>query len=155
VRKSRINSLDFILLLLVPTASPPSPTKKTDPFLARGLLSANPDNKGVKNILLSQMIRAKRSGTWFGLGRMQRSLYSLAMRLDVKLQSPELLKALVSILKRLRQTCDRAGVAFLRAASLAWAISEAAVGWGNANARGWRNDMNFVRYLAKMQVSCE
>ncbi len=48
------------------------------------------------------MIRAKRAGTWFGLGKVQRSLYSLAMRLDVKLQSPELLKALVSVLRSLR-----------------------------------------------------
>ena len=94
------------------------------------------------------MIRAKRAGTWFRLGKMQRNLYSLAMRLEVKLQSPELLKALVSVLKCLRETCDRAGAAFARAMRLAWAISEAAVEWGNAEAREWRNDQNFVRFLA-------
>jgi hypothetical protein len=94
------------------------------------------------------MIRAKRAGTWFGLTKMQRSLYGLAMRLEVKLQSQELLKALVSILKCLRETCDRGGAAFVRAMSLAWAISEAAVRWGNAKAREWRNDLGFVRFLA-------
>jgi hypothetical protein len=94
------------------------------------------------------MIRAKRAGTWFGLPKMQRGLYSLAMRLEVKLQSPELLRALVSVLKCLRETCDRAGAAFVRATRLAWAISEAAVGWGNAEAREWRNELNFVRFLA-------
>jgi hypothetical protein len=94
------------------------------------------------------MIRAKRAGTWFGLGKVQRSLFSLAMRLDVKLQSPELLKALVSVLKRLRETCDRAGVAFVRAMRLAWAISDAAFGWGNKEARAWRNDQDYIRFLA-------
>ena len=94
------------------------------------------------------MIRAKRSGIWFRLPRMQRMLYGLAMRLEVKLQSPALLKALVSVLKRLRETCDRVGVAILRAARLAWAFSEAAVGWGNARAREWRNDLNYIRFLA-------
>lgn len=72
----------------------------------------------------------------------------MAMRLEVKLQSPELLKALVSVLKCLRETCDRVGAAFIKGMRLAWAISEAAVGWGNAEARDWRNDLNFVRFLA-------
>jgi len=94
------------------------------------------------------MIRAKRAGTWFRLPRMQRGLYGLAMRLEVKLQSPELLKALVSVLKSLRQTCDRAGAAFIRAMRQAWVISDSAVQWGNAKAREWRNDLNFVRFLA-------
>ena len=79
---------------------------------------------------------------------MQRGLYGLAMRLEVKLQSPQLLKALVSILKALRQTCDRAGAAFVRAIRLAWAISEAMVRWGNLRARQWRNDMDYIRFLA-------
>jgi hypothetical protein len=94
------------------------------------------------------MIRAKRAGTWFGLSKLHRGLYGLAMRLEVKLQSPELLRALVSVLKRLRETCDRAGVAFVRAVRLAWAFSEAAVSWGNADARKWRNDRTYIGFLA-------
>lgn len=109
--------------------------------------AANGDG-GVKKLLLHQMIRAKRAGTWFGLPKLQRSLYSLAMRLDVKLQSPELLRALVSVLKSLRQTCDRAGAALVRATRMAWALSEAAVGWGNSWAREWRNDGTYIRFLA-------
>jgi len=108
----------------------------------------HPSNPDIKRIFLTQMVKSKRAGTWFGLDRVKRGLYSLAMRLDVKLQSPELLRALVSVLKCLKETCDRAGVAFVRATQLAWAISEAAVSWGNAEARKWRNDQNFVRFLA-------
>jgi hypothetical protein len=112
----------------------------------------NRDN-GIRNLLLRQMIRAKRAGTWFRLPRMQRMLYSLAMRLEVKLKSPELLKALVSVLKRLRDTCDPVGAAILRAVQLAWTFSEAAVRWGNAGARTWRNDQNYIRFLASFLVS--
>jgi len=79
---------------------------------------------------------------------MQRMLYGLAMRLKVKLQSPALLKALVSVLKRLYETCDWVGAAILRASRLAWAVSEAAVRWGNVRAREWRNDLNYIRFLA-------
>jgi hypothetical protein len=94
------------------------------------------------------MIRAKRSGTWFRLLRRERKMFELAMRLDVKLQSHDLLRALVSVLKSLRETCDTAGAAFVRGVHLAWAISESAVRWGNEEAREWRNDLNFVRFLA-------
>ena len=94
------------------------------------------------------MFRAKRAGTWFGLSRAQRGLYSLALQLDVKLQSHDLLRALVSVLKHLRQTCDRAGIAFVRAVKLAWVISDAAVEWGNGGAREWRNNQDYIRFLA-------
>ena len=93
------------------------------------------------------MTRAKRAGAWFGLSRAQRGLYSLAMRLDIKLESFELLRALVSVLKCLRETCTQSGVAFVRAMRLAWAMSDAAVVWGNAKAREWRNDRNYIRFL--------
>ena len=80
-------------------------------------------------------------------------MFELAMRLDVKLQSHDLLKALVAVLKNLRQTCDGAGIAFVKAVRLAWAISEAAEGWGNAKAREWRNDLDYVRFLG-MNLRC-
>ena len=99
------------------------------------------------------MIRAKRAGTWFRLPREQRGFYSLAMRLDVKLQSHDLLRALVSVLRNLRRTCERVGAALVRAIQVAWAFSEAAVGWGNASAREWRNDLGFIRFLAIYQGS--
>jgi len=93
------------------------------------------------------MIRAKRVGTWFGLRRRERRMFELAMKLDVKLQSHDLLRALVAVLKNLRQTCDAAGVAFMKAMRLAWAISEAAERWGNTKAREWRNDLDYVKFL--------
>ena len=94
------------------------------------------------------MIRAKRSGIWFRLLRRERGMYELAMRLEVKLQSHDLLRALLSVLKSLRETCTRVGAASVHAMRLAWAFSEAAVRWGNARAREWRNDLNYIRFLA-------
>jgi hypothetical protein len=94
------------------------------------------------------MLRAKRAGTWFRLPKAKRGMYSLALRLDVKLTSHDLLKALVSVLKLLRQTCDTVGRALMKATQMAWAFSEAAVRWGNELAREWRNDLTYVRYLA-------
>ena len=75
-------------------------------------------------------------------------MYELAMRLEVKFQSHDLLRALVSVLRDLREFCERAGAAFVRARELAWVISEAAVGWGNQAAREWRNELSYIKFLA-------
>ena len=109
--------------------------------------AANNQN-GIRELLFKKMIRAKRNGMWFGLPRRERGLFELAMRLKVKLQSFDLLRALVSVLKDLKETCDRGGMAFVKAARLVRAISEAAASWGNAQAREWRNDLNYIRFLA-------
>ena len=102
----------------------------------------------MKKLFLSQMIRAKRSGAWFRLPRMQRGMYGLAMRLNVKLESPELLKALVSVLRSLREKVDASYRALMKAVEVAWAFSEAAVKGGNEGAREWRHDWRYIRFLA-------
>jgi hypothetical protein len=94
------------------------------------------------------MVRAMRAGTWFRLPRQQRELYSLAMRLDVKLQSPELLKALVSVLRSLRERFDGGYQALRKAVDVAWAFSAAAVKGGNKGALAWRHDWNYISFLA-------
>ena len=94
------------------------------------------------------MIKAKRSGTWFRLLRRERKMFELAMRLDVKLQSHELLKALISVLRNLRERFDGSYRALMKAMGIAWAFSEAASRWGNERAREWRNDQGYIRFLA-------
>jgi hypothetical protein len=72
------------------------------------------------------------------------------MRLRVKFRSHELLKALVSVLKKLMETCDREHIALMKAMRTAWVFSEAAVSAGNTRAREWRNDWSYIRFLAEM-----
>ena len=75
-------------------------------------------------------------------------MYGLALRLDVKFQSYELLKALVSVLKNLRDSCDRGYAALMKGMRLARGFSEAAVSWGNERACEWRDDRAYIRFLA-------
>ena len=75
-------------------------------------------------------------------------MYSLAMRLEVKFQSRDLLRALVSVLKHLKEAWDAGYIALTKGMRIAWAFSDAAVSWGNEGARSWRGDMNYARFLA-------
>ena len=75
-------------------------------------------------------------------------MFELAMKLEVKLQSHDLLKALVSVLRNLRERFDGRYCALMRATRVAWAFSEAAVRAGNEAAKEWRSDLRYIRFLA-------
>lgn len=111
------------------------------------------DNKntlGIKALLTSTMIRAKRQGCWFGLSKMERSLYSLALRVKVKFVSISLLRALVSVLRKLREMSDEVYTRLAEGVKLAWGFSAAAVGWGNKEAKAWRSDLKYAKYLGTL-----
>ena len=78
-------------------------------------------------------------------------MFELAMRLDVKLRSHDLLKALVSVLRNLRERFDQRFGALMRAMRIAWAFSETAVRSGNEAAREWRSDLDYIRFLQMME----
>jgi len=101
----------------------------------------------IKALLRSAMLRARRKGYWFWLTKPERSLYSLALRLQVKFRSVDLLRALVSILKKLKSMGDERFVRLMEGARLAWTYSEAAVAWGNRAARDWRNERGYIGFL--------
>ena len=96
-----------------------------------------------------EMHAAKRNGSWFRLGSVERGVYSLAVRLDVKLESAMLLRALVGVLKKLKEMGDGAYAVLMEGMRLAWAFSEAAVSWGNEAAKGWRSDASYASFLGK------
>ncbi len=98
------------------------------------------------------MSRSKRNGNWFSLSRSERSLYGLALSLKISFRSFELIRALVSILKKLKQFGDRAYNTLMNGMQLAWVFSEMAVKWGNEMAREWRNDRYYIEYLSKFLV---
>lgn len=102
-----------------------------------------------KALLKSAMMRARRKGYWFGLSRMERSLYSLALRLQVTLRSIDLIRALVSILRKLKEMGDEGFARLIQGARLAWTYSEVAVAWGNPAARPWRNERNYIIFLGQ------
>ncbi len=74
------------------------------------------------------------------------------MRLDVKLESAVLLRALVGVLKRLKEMGDRAYAVLMEGMRLAWAFSEAAVSWGNGSAKEWRSDASYASFLGRSLV---
>ena len=76
-------------------------------------------------------------------------MFELALRLKVKLKSPDLLRALISVLNGLLERFDYGYRGIRKAIDIAWAFSDAAAESGNQDAREWRHDWNYVRFIAK------
>jgi hypothetical protein len=93
------------------------------------------------------MLKARRLGHWFRLSRTERAFFSLATKLRVKYKSYALIKAMVAILKKLKEYGDRAYGQIMHGMKLAWSFSEAAVRWGNGEAHSWRSDRNYILFL--------
>jgi hypothetical protein len=94
-----------------------------------------------------EMILAKRRGSWFRLGRVERSVYALALRVEAKFESAALLRAMVSALKKMKEGGGTLLSRYLAGVKAAWAFSEAAVSWGNPAAKEWRHDPGYIEYL--------
>ncbi len=104
----------------------------------------------IRALLKSTITKSRRGGYWFGLSQTERSLFSLAANLRIKFESVTLLRALVSILRKLKGMGDERYQQLRRGARMAWLFSEAAVSWGNQLARNWRNDREYILFLGKL-----
>jgi hypothetical protein len=93
------------------------------------------------------MVLSKRRGVWFQLEKCERSMFSLALRLNATFKGYQLLKAMVGILKKLMAVSDPKYSRLLRGTRLAWEFSARCVQSGNGLAKEWRNDLEYARYL--------
>lgn len=107
----------------------------------------------VKSHLKKVMTIAKRRGAWFALDRREKSILYLSLKLNVKFASLDLLRALISAVRKLEQHGETLYAWLQRGTRLAWAFSEFAVSCGNGAARSWRNDLNYALYLGRVMPS--
>jgi hypothetical protein len=104
----------------------------------------------VKSLLKRAVTTSKRRGAWFSLDRKEKGILSLAIRLEVKFSSIELLRAITSVLKKLAEFGDTLYSRMQRGIQLAWVFSQFAVASGNASAKEWRHDRGYAEYLGKV-----
>ena len=104
----------------------------------------------IKSHLKKVMTIAKRRGAWFALGRREKSILYLSLKLNVKFASLDLLRALTSAVKKLEQHGETLHAWLQRGTQIAWAFSEFAVSCGNESAKTWRNDLGYALYLGRV-----
>lgn len=106
----------------------------------------------VKSILKHAVTSGKRRGAWFALETREKALLSLAIRLEVKFSSMDLLRALASVLKKLEGRGETMHAWLQRGTKLAWSFSEFAASTGNKSAVLWRHEPTYAEYLGRIFV---
>lgn len=109
-----------------------------------------------KRDLVNLKSAALRRGAWFRvLGKMERALVDLAIRVVFRVRSPVLHKALNSIVKKLIHAFDDKISRTIRTIGFPCAqkLSLLAQKWGNEPAQSWMFDQSFARFLAIMHIN--
>ena len=104
----------------------------------------------IRMMIKNRMTLSKRRGTWFRLNVQERTILNLALSLKVSFKSLGLVRAVVSVMKRLREVSDKSFAYMLRGSELAYSFSEAAVSWGYAAAEKWRSDKSYILFLGRL-----
>ncbi|MEM3186304.1 MAG: hypothetical protein QXQ39_06465 [Conexivisphaerales archaeon] len=104
----------------------------------------------LKRLLSKEVIRSKRNKGWFSLDKSEKSFCTLFLRLDIKMKSIELFRAVIMVIKKMRELYDNSYSLFVKGVGMAWLYSNAALSWGNKYAASWRYDRSFIIYLGKL-----
>lgn len=99
------------------------------------------------------MAKAKRSGSWFRLSRLERGLFSLAISTKARFESVSLVRAVVSVLKKLKEYSDPLYVFLVRGLEMVSAFADAATSWGHPGAEAWRRDKSYATFLGRFLSS--
>jgi len=106
-----------------------------------------------RRMLASLMVKAKRNGSWFRLTRLERGLFSLAININAKFESVSLVRAIVSVLRKLKEYSDPLLAFVLRGTEMARAFSHAAAKWGHTEASSWVHDRSYLAFLGRFLSS--
>jgi len=109
-----------------------------------------------RDMLVSVRRVARRRRVWFSvLGRVERGIVNLTIRCVEEVRSVKLAMIVKAIVDKLKLAV-RSRVERLMGSvgsSLARAIAEIAVSWGNLEAVKWASDRGFIRYVTVMEMN--
>ncbi len=92
------------------------------------------------------IIKARRSGAWRKLEKMDRSLLLLSSKLEIRFRSMELLRAITRIVKEITELTSFAYRNYLLGIKSAYRLAKYAVSCGYMEAALWSSDRSFAIY---------
>lgn len=106
--------------------------------------------------LISLKQRALRKNVWFStLNEVERGIIDLTVKLIERIKSPTLVRVIVKIIFKLNNALKSS---FIKTAEeigygVALKSTELAYSWGSHEAKNWRSELGFIRYLGIMHLN--
>jgi hypothetical protein len=98
----------------------------------------------IKEMILKTITRAKRSGVWGRIGRIERGILSLSSNLRITFKSMEILRAIVTIMKEITQLISFTYRNYMLGIKTASKMAKYAVKGGYQQAENWIKDKNYI-----------
>ncbi len=101
-------------------------------------------SESLKRVLKKVMIKAKRSGIWWKLTRIEQGILSLSTKLNIKFTSMKLLRSIVHIVKEINEKLSFSYQNYLIGLKAAYNAAKYASEKGYREAKEWVKDKNFI-----------
>ena len=98
----------------------------------------------LKNMIKKVVVKAKRTGIWWTLSKVEQGILSLSSKLEIRFKSMSLLRAIVGIIRRIFQLTSFTQKHYLLGLNLAYRMVKYAVSVGYAQAKGWLKDRAYI-----------
>ena len=98
----------------------------------------------IKEVILKIIRRAKRSGVWGRIGKIERGILCLSSSLQITFKSMKLLRAIVTIMKEINQLLSFKCRNYILGIKTAYRIAEYAAECGYQQAANWTKDKNYI-----------
>jgi hypothetical protein len=98
----------------------------------------------IKEVILKTIRRARRSGVWKRIGKIERGVLCLSSSLQITFKSMNLLRAIVTIMKEINQLTSFTHRNYTLGIKTAYRIAEYAAESGYQQATHWTEEKTFV-----------
>ena len=104
------------------------------------------ENSGqkLKNIIKKVVVKAKRTGVWWTLSKIEQGILSLSSTLNISFRSMKLLRSIIHIVKEVREKLSFTYQNYVRGLKMAYKVAKFVSENGYKGAKEWVKDKNFI-----------
>ena len=103
-------------------------------------------NQKIRQAIIKIIIKAKRAGTWKRITSIEKGILTLAVNLQIKFQSINLLRAITKIIKQIIQQTYFQYQNYVRGIKTANVMVQYATALGYLQAAEWVRDRNYITW---------
>ena len=104
------------------------------------------ENSGQKlrNIIKKVVVKARRTGVWWTLSKIEQGILSLSSKLEIRFKSMKLLRSIIHIVKKVREKLSFTYQNYVRGLKMAYKVAKFVSENGYRQAKEWVKDKNFI-----------
>lgn len=106
--------------------------------------SSSNKNQKLKTLIKKIIVKAKRFKIWYTLNKIEKGILELTTKLDIKLTSIKLLRAIVKITKEIEEKISFTYQNYILGLKTAYNVVKFIVEKGYREAKDWIKDKNFI-----------